>query len=157
MTATTHIAAPQPFYVMQDLVTLHARYEQTGGGFFAMEVDVAPGDGPPPLHTHPAPEFFWTLEGELTYFRDDDTDGLTEITGGPGTNAFIPGGVAHVSQFLRQARPLPGRAQPTGGDAGLPGRGRDCAGRRVPEPKEVLAIGQRFGLVTLDIVPEPQG
>jgi hypothetical protein len=36
MTTTTPLAAPQSFYVMQDLVTLHARYEQAGGGFFAI-------------------------------------------------------------------------------------------------------------------------
>src|SRR5215210_2859768 len=88
MTITTaHIAAPEAFYVMQDLVRLHARHEQTGGGFFAMEVTVAPGGGPPPLHTHPAHELFWTLEGELTYFRQDG-DELTEIAGG----------VAHTSR-----------------------------------------------------------
>jgi hypothetical protein len=61
MTPTTLIPGREPFYVMQDLVTLHARYEQTDGGFFVMEVEVAPGGGPPPLHTHSAHEFFWTL------------------------------------------------------------------------------------------------
>jgi len=106
MTITTHVAALETFYVMQDLVTLHARYEQTGGSYFAMEVDVASGVGPPPLHTHPAAEFFYTLEGELTYFRDDGPDGVTEITGGPGTSAFIRGGVAHTYRNFSGA---PGR------------------------------------------------
>jgi len=105
MTTSTHIAVPEPFYVRQDLVTLHARYEQTGGGFFATEVEVAPGGGPPPLHTHPACELFWTLEGRLTYFRDDGADRITEVTGGPGTSAFIPGGVAHT---YRNFSDLPG-------------------------------------------------
>src|SRR5215207_3721944 len=92
----THITPTAPFLVMQDLVTLHARYEQTGGAFVVMEIDVAPGGGPPPVHTHPASEFFFTLEGELTYFRDDGPAGLAEIAGGPGTVAYIPGGVAHT-------------------------------------------------------------
>src|SRR5918999_3308709 len=102
---TTATLTTDRFYVMQDLVTLHVRHEQTGGGFFAIEVEVAPGGGPPPLHTHPAAELFWTLEGELNYFRQDG-DEVTEITGGPGTSAFIPGGVPHTYRNLSGA---PGR------------------------------------------------
>ena len=158
MTTTTHIAIPEPFYVMRDLVTLHARYEQTGGGYFAMEVEVAPGGGPPPLHTHPAAELFFTLEGELTYFRDDGPDGVTEITGGPGTSAFIPGGVAHTYRNFSGA---PGRYL---GILSPPELMQDFlleAGVRPGEPMrgpaEVLAIGERFGLVILDVVPEPRG
>jgi mannose-6-phosphate isomerase-like protein (cupin superfamily) len=158
MIETRQIAVPQSFYVMQDLVTLHARYEQTGGGFFAMEVVVAPGGGPPPLHTHAAHEFFWTLEGELTYFRDDGAEGLTEIAGGPGTSAFIPGGVPHTyrnfsdkpGRFLGVLSP-PEDMQDFLLEAGV------AAGDELSSPEEVLAIGGRFGLVTLDIVPEQRG
>jgi hypothetical protein len=32
-----------------------------------------------------------------------------------------------------------------------------AAGDQLRGPEEVLAIGERFGLVTLDIVPEPRG
>jgi mannose-6-phosphate isomerase-like protein (cupin superfamily) len=158
MDTTTHTLAPQPFYVMRDLVTLYAGYEQTGGGFFAMEVEVAPGGGPPPLHTHGAHEFFWTLEGELTYFRDDGPAGLTEITGGPGTSAFIPGGVAHTyrnfsdrpGRYLGVLSP-PEEMQDFLVEAGV------APGDALRAPEEVLAIGERFGLVTLDVVPEPRG
>ena len=90
MTTITPTTSSKPFLVMADLVRLHAGYEQTDGGFFAMEVTVAPGGGPPPLHTHAAAEFFWTLEGELTYFREETEGSLTEIDGGPGTSALIP-------------------------------------------------------------------
>ena len=143
---------------MQDLVTLHAGYEQTGGGFFAMEVQVAPGGGPPPLHTHQACEFFWTLEGQLTYFRDDGVDGLTEISGGPGTSAFIPGGAAHT---YRNFSDEPGRylgvlSPPDAMQDFLVAAGVHL-GDELRGPDEVLAIGARFGLVTLDIVPEPRG
>jgi quercetin dioxygenase-like cupin family protein len=158
MTTTTHIPAPQSFYVMQDIVTLHARYEQTGGGFFAMEVEVASGGGPPPLHTHPACELFYTLEGQLTYFRDDGPDGITEITGGPGTSAFIPGGVAHTYRNFSEA---PGRYL---GVLSPPELMQDFLieagvqpGEELRSPEEVLAIGERFGLVILDVVPEPRG
>jgi mannose-6-phosphate isomerase-like protein (cupin superfamily) len=158
MTTTSHMGLPQPFLVMQDVVRLHARYEQTGGSFFAMEVTVAPGGGPPPLHTHPAHEFFWTLEGRLTYFRDDGPDGLTEITGGPGTSAFIPGGMPHT---YRNFSDEPGRylgilSPPQAMQDFLIEAGVEPGGD-MRSPEEVLAIGERFGLVTLGVVPEPGG
>ena len=140
----------EPFLVMQDLVRLHVGYEQTDGGFFAMEVTVAPGGGPPPLHTHPAHEFFYVLEGELTFFREDE-----EITGGPGTTAYIPGGVPHT---YRNFSDRPGRylgvlsppelMQDFLVTAGVP------VGAELRSPEEVLAIGASFGLEILDRVPE---
>ena len=155
---TTPIAPSEPFLVMQDLVTLHAPYQQTDGAFFAMEVLVAPGGGPPPLHTHPAAEFFFTLEGRLTYFRDDGADGLTEITGGRGTTAYIPGGVAHT---YRNFSDTPGRylavlTPPEAMQDFLVEAGVEPGGE-LRSPEEVLAIGAQYGLVILDHVPEPRG
>jgi mannose-6-phosphate isomerase-like protein (cupin superfamily) len=156
MTAPARIHTPEPFLVMQDLVRLHARHEDTGGRFFVMEVEVAPGGGPPPLHTHPAAEFFWTLEGELTYFRED-ADGLTELTGGPGTCAYIPGGVPHT---YRNFSDEPGRylavlSPPEPMQEFLVTAGV-APGEELRSPEEVLAIGERFGLVILDTVPVPR-
>jgi quercetin dioxygenase-like cupin family protein len=143
--------------VMQDLVSLHVRHEQTDAAFFVMEVEVAPGGGPPPLHSHPASEFFYTLEGQLTYFRDDGPAGLTEITGGPGTTAYIPGGVAHTyrnfaqrpGRYLAVLSP-PEQMQRFLVDAGV------ALGEPPRSPEEVLAIGEAFGLVILDHVPAPR-
>jgi mannose-6-phosphate isomerase-like protein (cupin superfamily) len=156
MTTTTTL--PDSFYVMQDLVTLHVRHEQTGGGFFAMEVAVAPGGGPPPLHTHAAAELFWTLEGELTYFRED-ADRITEITGGPGTSAFIPGGVAHTYRNFGDApaRYLAVLSPPEAMQAFLLEAGV-APGEPFRSPEDVLGVGERVGgLVILDVVPEPRG
>jgi quercetin dioxygenase-like cupin family protein len=157
MTPTAQIALPQPFLVMQDVVRLHARSEQTDGGFFVMEVQVPPGGGPPPMHTHPAHEFFWTLAGELTYFRQDG-DALTEITGGPGTSAFIPGGVAHTYRNFSDAPAsyLGVLSPPQDMQDFLVAAGV-AFGDALRTPEAVLAIGARFGLVTLDHVPEPRG
>jgi mannose-6-phosphate isomerase-like protein (cupin superfamily) len=146
------ITLPEPFLVMRDLVQIHAGYEQTGGDFFVMHVTVAPGGGPPPLHTHPAQEFFWTLSGTLSYFREDP-DGLTEITGGPGTCALIPGGVPHTYRNFsdREASYLAVLSPPE-----LMQDFLVEAGREPRTPEEVLAVGERFGLVILDEVPEPR-
>ncbi len=154
MTTTT---AYEPFLVMEDLVRLHVAHEQTGGGFFVMEVDVPPGGGPPPLHTHSAHELFWTLEGELTYFRRDGHE-ITEITGGPGTSAFIPGGVPHTyrnftgepARYIAVLSP-PEQMQDFLVEAGV------APGEALRSPEEVLTIGERYGLVILDVVPEPRG
>ena len=150
---TSPLPTAEPFLVMQDLVALHARYQETAGAFSVMEVTVAPGGGPPPLHTHRAQELFYTLEGELTYFRGDE-----EITGGPGTSALIPGGVPHTYRNFSDAPArylgvlTPGRAmQDFLVEAGV------RPGDPARSPEEVLAIGARFGLVTLDVVPEPRG
>src|SRR5215210_5604690 len=96
MRTTTGFEAGKPFMIMQDRVRLHTTAEQSDGAFFVMEVDVAPGGGPPPLHTHDAAEFFWTLRGTLSYFRQEADGEVVEITGGPGSWAFIPGGVPHT-------------------------------------------------------------
>src|SRR4051794_41960418 len=73
--------------VMQDLVQIHVPVEEDA---LVIEVDVAPGGGPPPLHTHPASEFFLTLEGTLTYFREDEA-----VSGGASPTAVSPGGRPH--------------------------------------------------------------
>jgi mannose-6-phosphate isomerase-like protein (cupin superfamily) len=150
---TTH---PRAFLVMEDLVTIRAASEQTGGDFLAIEVTVAPGGGPPPLHTHAAHELFWTLSGELTYFREDP-DGLVEISGGAGTSAFVPGGVPHTYRNFTgvPASYLAILSPPEAMEAFLVEAGVGTTEpRRTPE--QVLAIGERYGVVTLPVVPEPR-
>jgi quercetin dioxygenase-like cupin family protein len=134
------------FHVMQDLVQIHVQAQDTSDdAAFVIEVTVAPGGGPPPLHTHPAAEFFYTLDGTLTYFREDEV-----ISGGPGTTAFIPGGVPHTYRNLTDE---PARY------IALLSPGRDMeeflveAGREQRTPDEVLALGERYGMRTLDVVP----
>ena len=128
MTAATTLETGRPFLVMQDLVRLLVTAEQTGGSFFAMEVDVAPGGGPPPLHTHDAAELFWTLRGRLSYFRQEDDGEVTEITGGPGTWAFIPGGVPHTYRNFSDGPGAYLAVLSARADAGLPARRRCRAG-----------------------------
>ena len=159
MATTTHIASRPAFLVMADLVQLHAGYEQTDGAFFAMEVTVAPGGGPPPLHTHAAAEFFWTLEGELTYFREEADGSVSEISGGPGTSAFIPGGVAHTYRNFsgRSARYLGFLTPPHDMQDFLVAAGVDPDGELRRTPDEVLALGADYGVVMLPHVPGPRG
>ena len=64
--------------------------QDTGGLFHFSEVLVQPGGGPPP-HVHSREdELFYILEGEM----DLEVAGQ-RVTGGPGTLAYLPRGVAH--------------------------------------------------------------
>jgi quercetin dioxygenase-like cupin family protein len=156
MATTTTVDSGSPFLVMQDLVQLHVTHEQTEGSFFVMQVDVAPGGGPPPLHTHDAAELFWTLSGRLSYFRQEADGEVTEITGGPGTWAFIPGGVPHTyrnfsdepGSYLAVLSP-PERMQAFLLEAGV------APGGAPRSAEEVLELGRRSGMEILDVVPEP--
>jgi mannose-6-phosphate isomerase-like protein (cupin superfamily) len=158
MTTSTLTRTPEARLVMQDLVRVHVPHERTDGAYFVMEVEVAPGGGPPPLHTHPASEFFWTLQGTLSYFRMEDDGSVSEFTGGPGTHAYIPSEVPHTYRNFsaHPARYLAVLSPPEEMQEFLL-----AAGARPGEPlrdfDEVLAIGARFGLQLLDIVPEPRG
>ena len=157
-TTTTHTQVPEPFVVIRDLVALHAGYQQTDGAFFVMEVTVEPGGGPPPIHTHEATEFFYTLEGELTYFRDDGGDELTIVTGGPGTSALIPGRAGHTYRNFsdRPARYLGVLSPPHDMQDFLVAAGVPVGGE-LRSPEEVIEMSTRFGLEWTDRVPGPRG
>ena len=143
---------------MQGLVRLHVPYEQTDGGVFVMQVDVAPGGSPPPLHTHAAHEFFWTLSGQLNYFRKGP-DGLTEIAGRPRHERVRPRWcAAHLPQLLGRAGELHlGVLSPPQDMQDFLVEAGSAPGEEFRSPEKVLAIGERFGLVMLDVVPEPRG
>ena len=158
MPAQTQPHATRPFMVMEDVVRLHTTAEETDGAFFVMEVDVAPGGGPPPLHTHEAAEFFWTLRGRLSYFRQEADGTVTEVTGGPGTWVFIPGGVPHTYRNFSDERGayLAVLSPPHLMQAFLLAAGRE-PGREPAAPEAVLELGRQYGLEMLDRVPGPVG
>ena len=63
---------------------------ETRNTIFAFEAFEPPGGGPP-LHTHAnEEEFFFVLEGEISFYV-----GGRVTRGGPGTTAFVPRGVPH--------------------------------------------------------------
>jgi quercetin dioxygenase-like cupin family protein len=86
---------------------------ETGGHHFAFEAIEPPGGGPP-LHTHAnEEEFFWVLEGEISFYIDGQ---VTRVPA--GGNAFVRRGQAHCFKNCsdRQARVLilftPGQIEP---------------------------------------------
>jgi quercetin dioxygenase-like cupin family protein len=73
------------------------------GRMFAFEAYEPPGGGPP-LHTHAnEDEFFFVLEGEVSFYIDGQV-----TVGKPGDTAFVPRGAAHCfkNRSNRDARVL---------------------------------------------------
>jgi quercetin dioxygenase-like cupin family protein len=156
MATKSQIDPRQPFMIMQDVVRMHVTAEETAGGLFVMEVDVAPGGGPPPLHTHDAAELFWTLRGDLTYFREEADGGVTEISGGPGTRAFIPGGVPHTYRnFSDEPGAYLAVLSPAQDMQDFLLEAAVEVGGPTADPEAVLEIGRRYGMQILDVVPGP--
>ena len=63
----------QAYWVMGDLFTYLVTGEESGGSYFTLEVNVGPGNGPPPHIHHREEEQFYILEGKLTFQVGDQT------------------------------------------------------------------------------------
>lgn len=73
-----------------DLYTFLVTGAETGGSYFAMEA-LVPAGGGPPFHIHRNEnETFYVLEGECTFYLEDET-----IVAGPGDFVNIPIGAKH--------------------------------------------------------------
>ncbi|MCB0195485.1 MAG: cupin domain-containing protein [Anaerolineae bacterium] len=92
----THLTADagRTVLVGADLVTFKMTGHQTGGQYSIFEVITPPLSGPPALHTHPAQETFYILEGEYEIYTLN-ADGPLTITAKPGSVVHVPGGVPH--------------------------------------------------------------
>jgi quercetin dioxygenase-like cupin family protein len=77
--------------------------EESVGRIFAFEAYEPPGGGPP-LHTHAnEDEYFFVLEGEISFYIDGQV-----TLGKAGDSAFVPRGAAHCfkNRSNRDARVL---------------------------------------------------
>lgn len=64
---------------------------QTGGAFSALEITIPPRCGPP-MHTHDRDcEFFYVLEGEITFSHEGGA-----MVAKPGDFCFLPAGRPHA-------------------------------------------------------------
>lgn len=155
MTAQPQPNAPKypigvPFYIAEVRVTYLARSDEAEG-LMVFEAWVPPGGGPPPLHSHAAGEFFYTVEGSINYFRKDGDDVVT-YAGGPGTTGYVPRGVPHTYRnlSLEPGRFLgvcvPAEAQEGFFDeAGVP-VGPDGGPSEMVDNDTMMQISERWGL-----------
>jgi len=88
----------QAYWVMGDLFTYLVTGEESGGSYFTLEVNVGPGNGPPPHIHHREEEQFYILEGELTFRVGDQT-----LQASAGDFVHIPRETVHA--FKNGPRP----------------------------------------------------
>jgi quercetin dioxygenase-like cupin family protein len=82
----------EAFWGFGSLWTVKASAEQTGGRFALVE-ELAPGGAGTPLHRHAEDdESFYVLEGEITFYLEDDQP----ITAIAGSFVHVPGGAVHA-------------------------------------------------------------
>jgi quercetin dioxygenase-like cupin family protein len=78
------------YWFLGTLITLKASAQTTNGAFSLIE-QVAPVGFAPPRHVHHAEdEAFYILDGELTFFLDEQT-----LQAPTGTYVYLPRGVPH--------------------------------------------------------------
>jgi quercetin dioxygenase-like cupin family protein len=94
-TETAYALGPEEgeaLWGLGSLWTIKASAEQTGGRFSFIE-ELAPRGAATPLHVHREDdETFYVLEGEITFYLDDDQP----IPATVGSFVHVPGGAAHA-------------------------------------------------------------
>jgi quercetin dioxygenase-like cupin family protein len=125
--------------------------QESAGRIFAFEATEPPGGGPP-LHTHATEEeYFFVLEGEMSFYIDGKV-----IVRKAGESAFVPRGAAHCFKncSTRESRVLvlftPGNIEGFF-DYGLPIDGQ------VPSDKQLIArlgeLGPKYNLTLIGPSP----
>ena len=106
----------------------------TNGRYFIMEAVVPPGGGPPPHVQTREEEAFYILEGEVTFFGDNQT-----IRASTGSFLHIPSGAVHnfKNESDTTARMLIFFAP-----AGIEGMFDEMAA----DPESYAAIGREYGV-----------
>lgn len=142
----------ETLHVLGDTVTLRGpiAVHPAGEALFMADVTVPPGSGVPP-HTHPSPETFRVLEGQVA-FAAPGPEGLAETLAGPGDVVHVPPGAPHG---YRNPGPAPARLTVIL-DAGMVAFFRAAASPAPlagPPPPEtvarILAIARGHGITML--------
>lgn len=92
--SAVHAGSAPTFSVVNDVYRILATRESTGGALGLVDALVPPGGGPPPhIHTR-EDEFFYILEGEITFYIE--SPGVkSPIVAGAGTFVFAPRNQKH--------------------------------------------------------------
>jgi quercetin dioxygenase-like cupin family protein len=134
-------------WIAGDTLTIKGPAEATGGSLTLVEVEAAPGEGPPP-HIHIEDEALYVLEGEFEVLIGQDLHSC-----GPGTFAFVPRGTVHRFRCAgRSAGRILAFFAPGGMDGFFREAGRPVTGDGPPPPVDegeiarTQAAGERYGL-----------
>jgi quercetin dioxygenase-like cupin family protein len=80
----------EAYWMMGDLFIYLVTGTETGGAYFSLQVNVGPGNGPPPHIHHLEDEQFYILEGQLAF-----QVGGQAILASAGDFLHIPRGIVH--------------------------------------------------------------
>jgi quercetin dioxygenase-like cupin family protein len=149
----THADSAPTFSVVSDVYRVLATEQSTGGTLGLIDAIVPPGGGPPPhVHTR-EDEFFYILEGEITFYVE--SPGVTApIIARVGTFLFAPKNQKHRfrNETDRPARMLfgvlPGGMEQLFVDAGKPLAPGSTSPAPVAEPdliKLAQLASQKYG------------
>jgi quercetin dioxygenase-like cupin family protein len=135
-------------WIAGDTVWITAGAAETGGAYTMLEIEAAPGGGPPPhVHDH-EDETFYVLDGEFELLIGDRL-----VHAPAGAFALVPRGTVHR---FRCAGDRPGRLlvifTPGGLDGFFREAGAPAVGDGAPPPVDeaeiarTAAAGERYGL-----------
>ncbi len=115
---------------------------ETGGRYTQWEEVTPPGGGPPPHYHENEDEWFFVLEGTVSFFRDGEWQDVQ-----PGGGAFFPKGVPHTFKNNGSA---PLRLLITTAPSGFEIFFERCAAEFAkeggPDMERVLAISAEHGI-----------
>jgi quercetin dioxygenase-like cupin family protein len=93
---SSHVGGSGDVVLMLDnVVTLAVPAAEVEGAYCVVDVTAPAGGTPPPLHTHPPAECFYTLAGSITVYRETGDGSLEQIELPRGHAAYVPAGVPH--------------------------------------------------------------
>lgn len=138
----------EPLWLLGGLITLKATGESTDGQLTLMEALAPPGFGVP-LHTHEREhEAFYVLEGEMTFYLDEDA-----IQASEGAFFSVPPGTPHGFEVRSESRFLdlrtPGGFEEFFRAAGEPAQARTLPPSAPPDVAKLVAAAPRFGMTIL--------
>jgi quercetin dioxygenase-like cupin family protein len=131
-------AAATHYRVLGDQVTVLCDERQSGGLLSAVEVQAAPGNGPPPHVHRDADETFFVLDGALELQLDDRVARV-----GRGTLAYVAAGTPHT---YHNASSQPARFLAIATPGGLEKCFADLHGADAGDAEKVMAICRRHGM-----------
>jgi mannose-6-phosphate isomerase-like protein (cupin superfamily) len=151
-------AQGEAVWFTNNLMTIKATAQSTGGAYGLVEA-LAPAGSGPPLHVHHREdEAFWVLEGALTVRCGDQT-----FTAGLGSHTFLPRDIPHTFVVEKDS---PARGLSICSPGGLErcfvasGRPAESPGRPPAGPIDVnllVRVGQDFGVEILGPPMAPAG
>jgi len=133
-------------WVVDELMTLKASAEHTGGAYSLTDSVVPSGGGPPPHVHHQEHEAFWVLEGELEVQVGEST-----FRANAGSFVHLPKGIPHAYQNIGTgpARFLtlmvPGGLETFFEDLGKPGTELSSPPPFEEDLAKFLAVAPRYG------------